>query len=378
MLELLQQSYPEESYWDNNTIILYLFITALSVLFASLAQLSKKERFQNNLLKHKPNLFFLSVSFAILFVFSAFRDVGTDLPVYRNIFETVNNSDILDFGIEPGFVLINKFLNNIGLSRDAAIAFFSFITLLLIYKAIYRYGYAINWTLSIFALSALFYFQSYNLMRMYLAASIMLYASYYLFELKWRKYLIIWFATIFIHFSTFLLIVPFSLFYLYLRNKQSFYIGLAVLIIISRLMITALDAIPMFARYNSYIEAGLMENSIGFMQIAICIPLFLIYLYAKQKLGETIYVKALFVFTCSSLFLGILSYKIMMIGRALVYYNVIYIILIPIIFKLCTLKRSSYIELIKFAYMLYISFRFYDYLKTYLYMDGIMPYKSIF
>ena len=179
MLELLQQSYPEESYWDNNTIILYLFITALSVLFASLAQLSKKERFQNNLLKHKPNLFFLSVSFAILFVFSAFRDVGTDLPVYRNIFETVNNSDILDFGIEPGFVLINKFLNNIGLSRDAAIAFFSFITLLLIYKAIYRYGYAINWTLSIFALSALFYFQSYNLMRMYLAASIMLYASYY-------------------------------------------------------------------------------------------------------------------------------------------------------------------------------------------------------
>lgn len=120
-----------------------------------------------------------------------------------------------------------------------------------------------------------------------------------------------------------------------------------------------------------------MKGGIGLFQIAINIPMIFLYLYSKPIIGETTILKIFFVYTLSAILIGILSYKILMLGRSLVYYNIIYILCIPYVLKQLKNIKSINYKLWYILFFIYLIWRFYQYLSEYLLLDGLMPFKFV-
>lgn len=372
MFSKLEDSYRGVLVWDENTIYLYIGIVFSCCIFASISQMMNKNRD----IKIKSNFFFL-LSFLVVCFFLVFRDVGADLPMYKNIY---NNSDLGgDYfnGQEPGFLLLNRVLKYLNLSDSFVIGLFGFITVLLYYKSIQFFSRSINVGLAVFAFGCLYYLQSFSLIRIYLVSGIVLYASKYLVQFELKKYLIIILLTIFIHYSAVLILIPLALYWVYLKTKIYFYLSLCLIFVLGFAAINFLSSIPVFARYESYISGGVMKGGIGLMQIVINIPLFFLYYYGRHKIGNTTIMQILFVYSFSALLIGLLSYKVMMIGRSLIYYNFLFVICIPYVVRQLKIKKARYISMINVILYIYFFFRLYQYLGEYLYFDKIMPYKFI-
>jgi len=105
-------------------IVLVTYILGLSVKF---------QKFNSSSDINSYNYFILAVIFLFYFV-SAFRNVGTDLPAYLEIFSVSNSkSDTEVYGIEPGFLLLNKFIYQFTQNGDYFIFIISFIYLFIIF-----------------------------------------------------------------------------------------------------------------------------------------------------------------------------------------------------------------------------------------------------
>lgn len=379
MFENLAVKYKSECIWDYNTLYLYFFIVLFTYVISSI-KITTSEKYTSNVhlyIKYTRNYVALLISFILLFLLAIFRDVGTDLPMYRMIYDNSTNDWELFAGMEPGFLLLNSIIRLTGLSEFWGISIISFISYFLIYKTIYNNRHIINVGLSVLAFTALYYLQSFNLIRIYLAASFLLYTSKYLLIQKYKKYAICIFIAIWFHYSASVMLMPLALMYFYTKKKKLFYPILFISTIIIYYATSVLELIPTFSRYQRYLDAGTMENSIGFMQIAINIPIFILYFYARYKNFKSTYIEVLWVYGLTSLIFGLLSYKILMFGRALIYFNIIFLLCIPYIFNHLKKNHDKYYYLIYGCYVVYLFIRFYQYLSEYLVLDGIMPYRMI-
>lgn len=251
------------------------------------------------------------------------------------------------------------------------------ITVAMYFQSIKYSSKSINITLSVFAYGCMYYFQSYSLVRMYLASAILIYATRYLLKYQYKKYCIIIILTTLIHYSAVLAFIPVVFLYIYEHNKSLFFIVYGISLVLGFILINYLASIPIFARYDDYLSGGMMKNRIGFFQFAINVPILLIYFYCKKRLKGSSIINITFIYTLSALFIGIMSYKVMMIGRSLVYYNILYIICIPYLVKFLKDHHDRNFKLINISFYVYFYWRFYQYLSEYLLFDQIMPYKFI-
>lgn len=371
MFDNLKEIYKGILIFEEDTIYLYLFIIFSTVFLAAIGY-RYRHKFKSNIFS---NPFFIS-SFLIFALFLVLRDVGTDLPMYRLLYNNCDLDSSFFNNQELGFVTINKILKWFDLSDNFVIGIFGFVTVLLYYLSIQQNAKEINIPMSIFAYGCMYYFQSYNLIRMYLASAILIFASKYLIKGETKKYSLIVFATIFIHYSAILVYIP-LVFYIIYKKKYSYFIATYILaFLIGTVLLNYLSSIPLFARYDQYISGGMMKSGIGFFQFVINIPLFLLYLYCKRRFNGVM-LDVFLIYTLSALLIGIFSYKVMMIGRSLVYYNIVFMLCIQYFIKqLKKLKDKNYI-IICSAFYAYFYWRFYQYLSEYLYFDQIMPYKFL-
>ena len=367
---------PDAYLWDSGTVNLYLFIFLFTCICSLFVGSHKYASNGGKLFRiNGINSFPFWLVFGMLLFFLFFRDVGADLPVYRDIFEEAGRAKSFYVDQEPGYILLNQIGNALGFSSFIFIGLMGFITLFLEFQAVKENASKINVGLAILAIVALYYLQSYNLIRMYLVSAILLYFSKFLFKNELKKYAFVILLCIFIHYSAILVYIPLIFLFFYKRNRRMLIIISTVFFVGAFYFTNFLQSIPIFERYQNYLSAGLATNNIGFMQFFINVPGVLLWILLRKHKVVSDYMDVLIAFSICSLLMGLLSYKILMIGRSLVYYNVVFVICIP--FAIKQLKKFS--AKISFysgiGYSLYLFYRFYDYVQSYLLLDGIMPYK---
>lgn len=379
MLDNLAAQYKYECVWDDNTIYLYFFIVIFTYLISTIRITTTSQYVVNGHYhsERKRNYIGLLLSFILIFIIAAFRDIGADLSMYRMIYLRSLNDWESSAGMEPGFLLLNAIIRFSGLNEYWGIGIISFISYYLVYKTIYVNRKFVNVGLSVLAFTALYYLQSFNLVRIYLAAAFLLYTSKYLFKLEYKKYAICVLIAIAIHYSSCLMLVPLFLFFIFTHKRKYFYTAFIATCVIIYFATSIIDSIPVFSRYERYVADGTKDTNIGFMHFFINVPIFLLYFYARHKKIKSTYLSVLWVYSLMSLTFGVLSYKILMFGRSLVYFNILFILCIPYVINRLKRQHDQFYKLIYSSYVIYLIFRFIVYLYSFLTSDGIMPYHMI-
>ncbi len=380
MFDFLAKNYADETGWDNRTILLYIFIIISSALLAWFAQNGKvlviKLKSGTIRPKFELNYFYLFLSFGIVCFFSAFRDVGADSNTYREIFIAADSNDIESYALEPGFVFLNKFFRLFLSKEYFGILVFSFLSFWLVYKTVVYFSSCIQLGTAVLALGCMFYLQSYNLLRIYLAAFFLLYCIRFLVKRLYSKYLICIFLAFFIHYSAIIMIIPGILYMVYVRNRVLFYIALIMFVCTSFMVINYLYSIILFERYEHYMNDGVLDTGIGIMQWVYHLPLIGLYYYLRKHNYFSDFLNIYWVYILVSFVLGLLSYKVAILGRVEVYFNVVYIIMLPYFLFRLKKNHDRYYLWIKVCVICYLFLRLGIYLQNYLYLDGIMPYKT--
>lgn len=366
--------------YDIFTLILYISLSLLSLILGWLAQRSKVLVIVTPERIYRPsrniNYFWYLTLFALLFVFLAFRDVGADLPMYKEIFQYSNTSYVDDYGIEPGFVFFNQIIRFCTSNENVAVVLFSLLSVFFIYKTIEYYADNIDLSLALFGFVSIFYFQSFNLLRIYLVTYFLCYTFKLMVNGNVIKYTLCVLLAVLFHFSALLMLLPVSFYYIYRRSRTLFIIGLFVLLVVFFMSFQYLSIFNIFERYSTYVE-GEMEGGMGVGQILNHLPLFMLYIYLRIKKYKSSMLDLLLVYSIFSFFYGMLGYKILVIGRLLIYFMPMYIVLIPLLIRLLKKNRDKGYYTIKILYITYMSFKCYMYFKEYLLLDSIMPYKFI-
>ena len=354
--------------WCNGTMWLYLGMISLVGI--------NGYTIQNKYIAVNTKLMLIIPSFCILLFFSAFRITGADTLVYKEIFVTASRGEYNSFLIEPGFWMLNRILSFFTNTPHSIISLISLLTLFFVYKTLSFFRYSISIGIAIFAYVSIFYFQAYNLARMYLAASFLLYSFKYLYEDKQKKYALCILIAILFHYSAILMFFPFLMYKIYKRSKIFFYISVALIFLSSFIFFEYFHLFNIFYRYSAYFDM-IETGSFGFGQIIFHLPFFILMFLFKEKLKPKPIYDLFIVFTISSMFFSFLAYKIFILGRMLVYYNVLLIVIVPYLIKHLKSIKSKYYKSYTIMFVCYIVFRCVIYFREYLFLDQIMPYKNI-
>jgi hypothetical protein len=409
--------------WSYPTLFLYLFIVISSTFFAWISQTnikfsnkvkyriiilfqSKVKNYFGNILsritsiinesfllfykarnkKDKPsidksskniNFFYLSISFFILWFFSAYRMAGTDYQTYRIIFKNIRNNAFIKYhNIEPGFVLLSKFIRLLTKSEITFIAIISFITLYLVYSSIVYFSNKIHVGVAVFAYTTIFYLQSYSLIRIYLASAIILFASRYLFEKRYIHFVLFILLAMGIHTSSIVIFLPFLLLIL-LKNKKGLIVTLLTLLVVLALSFTKyLIYFNMSARYTQYLTNAKYQG-IGFGEFVIHVPLILLYFYTRKYNLNLRIMNIFFIFIFSSLAVGMLGYGVPVVGRLSIHFTYPFILFLSYVVKQIESKDKRYFPILSLI-LIYLSGRLFIYMGDYLFLDGLMPYSNVF
>lgn len=155
-------------------------IVYITGLLASLLciHFSKKAKKRHNLAAF--------ISALPLGLISAFRwDVGTDFYAYRMAFESIARGR--NYGFEPLFVTISSFAIKIWGNIQGAFFLFAFLTIFLITKFILQNSNNPKLSFTLFFLLG-FYFSSMNIIRQYVALSVILFSVKYAYRKNWIKF----------------------------------------------------------------------------------------------------------------------------------------------------------------------------------------------
>lgn len=376
IFETYQKSFSSsiKGSWDDNTIILYIFIIFLTSWLSHKAQ-----GYNSNDNRNRTKRYFILIG-VILSLFLGLRGVtvGADTLQYRNIWENCNIRGY-DFGtIEYGFRYINQVLASIVNDGRFGVLFFSSITIYLFLKGIYEYGKDINYFLAVSSFSFIFYLQSLNLLRIYLAAGFLIFAFKYIYkDENYVKYLFCILVASFIHSSSLVLLFPLMMLWIYRKNKSiACILYIAAFGIIYSLK-DLLFAYVTIARYSAYADSNEV-NEIGLLGILEFLPVFYaIYYIVRHKLSGWKY-DVIVAFSSVAFLFRILSYFISAVGRLSIQFIQVYVLLFPLLVGSIGVTNSKTNKKIIILYTLYLIFRLHTYFLTMLGPDEIMPYTTIF
>ena len=155
------------------------------------------------LINTKKQSFYLFVSFVILFVLAAFRDVsvGTDTVGYEMLFNRLVNG--IDIRQEFGWVYLNKLIIYFGGGFNYVLILASLLALIPVFYVSKKYS--VNPMLSIFLYYSFYiYLQSFNIMRQTIAVGFVLVAYTFLLRKAYMNYFLIVILASFFHITSLL------------------------------------------------------------------------------------------------------------------------------------------------------------------------------
>lgn len=371
--------------WDQNTMFLYFGIV-LSAMIVGLQIDSAKTKYvqmsaPNNMrlqryssTKKKLVLFLCAIAFIL-----GSRDytVGIDTIVYQN---AVNNAVSLnqvfsDTTTEPIYKILVYLLHNCVGSGKIAVFLYSFATISFVYLGLKRYIGDISVYVCLMAYICIYYFPAMNLVRMYLAASIVFAAMHFFIEENYKKFYLIFGLACLIHYSTTAMFLPLCMYHVYQKNKALAFTGISILTVIILVSVSVLgDYVALLNRYSTYISGNTASGGIGIMLFVDYLPaIYLLYYISNNKIQGKM-ADLTICFTASALVIRLLAYNLSAATRLHAHFMFLTVILIPYWAWYMKSTRLYNYKIFIMTCTVWALFRLHVYFTGYLAGDGIMPY----
>lgn len=334
----------------------YVIVLSLTLVFSIL----------ENKVSYKTKKHLFNICLFLLWSVSALRgyNVGTDTLNYLYNYNHLDFKDIR--GTEYGWYLLSWICKNIFSSYRLLIFIVSFFTVYYLSKAIKRSS--TNWCLSLYYyISFYFFFQSLNISRQLLAASILLYAFTFIKEKKITKYLLLTLLATSIHTSA-LVVIPLY----FIRKMVIPKIGGIILIICSFMMTTKI--IPFVVSfmidseiYATYVYNGMQDESYLSTNLLLhsLVALFLLLFNKENGMYYTIFFIGLITVNLLSLF--------EVIGRIGIYMKMSIILILPEIHTIFKSKLFDKFASFGFMILLYLACLIMMMANT----EGVYPYSLL-
>ncbi len=321
---------------------------------------------------------------AILVCFAAAYASGADYAQYIEIYMASTWSSLADPQIEFGYRIINIALKAIFPNAEVGVAVIKALSVLLTCIAIYKLRTRINLGISLFSYVALSYLISLNLIRIYFAASIILFGIAFLYMAKKHniaKLVISILLATTVHYTAISVIVLPIILILKKhipsqdRNKNKVILILIVIFVIAALYIipVLVENISILNKYLPYMNAS---GSIGIGQIVFfTVPLY--WLIICRKKSDRCGWNIAYIIILLSFAIGLLGYRIGMLSRLSAFFNMTFIIVMPQLImdyqKYVALYRGRYgnnVQILILLTIVYILLRLIVYLGS-MTVDGI-------
>lgn len=304
-----------------------------------------KENFDNKL-----NLFcviLIVYSFVSMVLVAGLRyEVGTDYLNYKDMFYILQRESIFKSNIEPIFVVICKILNivtsnYVWLFITVAVFIYYFLYKICISKTHY-------YEMSIFLFIAFgFYTSTFNGMRQWMACIVGLYALTSIKTHTKKKTWLLILLAILCH-KTAVILIP-TYFFVY-KNRSDISRIIIMMMgtilyfipdLIMKFMKFTIGTIPMFSKYNRYVENYDIHQGSAFVFPIFCLIVYVLYFLYKKRLKHIdlnldVYLNILALGYCFST----MGQKLMSFDRIQLFFVPIIIILIPQL-TYCMKKRDK-------------------------------------
>lgn len=368
--------------WDDCTMFLYFFLVLISFYLSwkckKFSRITLNDGIKCNTTLSISKSFYI-IQFILLCIMGLRGSwVGMDTIVYSQTFENATSlSGIFNDGstTEPLYKIFQFFLRSFFSSRYIAIFIFSYLIIYFVFSTLKRYYNIISLKIAIPAFVCLYYFQSFSLIRIVLAASFMLWSMPLLLAGDYKKYSLRILIATMMHFSSIVLFFPLGLLVLYKKNRIFAYSGAicSILLIVISTNILG-EYISLINRYENYITGNESSKQIGLALFVDYLPCLYICYYINRHKIKSNWASLMICFTVTAFIIRLLAYYITATGRLSFHFMALTIILLPYwINYLQKNDKSKYRILYPFC-IIWLLFRFHIYLKGYLASDGIMPY----
>jgi hypothetical protein len=281
--------------------------------------------------------FFFNVFIILTFIFGYRKDVGTDYEGYLSIFTRVHMNDpfVLD-RFEPGFLALNQFYFNVGLTGNDLLFTFYMITLILLFLSVKQIGFNSSSKISLSIILLLGIgpiFGATNMVRQALVISFFVYLSVVFYNKRFFGTIIGSILGFLMHYSS----VIFLMFNLIPKRKISFKYWLLVSITVILFSSTILEYIinlltshsEVLGRFVCYMEeTEEFRESTGYGIRALFEVFFFLFLaYFSQNINP----KGIYFFNLA--FIGVLLLYVVkdisILARVAVYFTVFKFLAIP-------------------------------------------------
>lgn len=323
------------SIWVYNAI--FILTTAFAFLSNSKSKIIVS---QKRSLSSQKVFFYLS--FLCAWIFFAFSSTGTDYQAYVSMYENASFSDsfFLSRTTEKGYLIMNVILKYFIPNAYFGIAFIKTITLLLVWGGIRSLRSQIHIGFAVMAYMALFYFQSFNLLRISLSGSICFIAFVYLIKNKKKSAILLTICAISIHRSALLFLITLMAYFLY-RFSARFKSVYRILFLFAVLILTYLgnDIIirtiesgvlgdRLSNRYSIYLGSN---STFGYAQIVFYLPVFFMIfdLLKTKSLRNSVFGELFYIWVFTSFTVALLGYDFGILTRAAIYFSPVFVIFIP-------------------------------------------------
>lgn len=365
----------------SDTKLLYWAIVLVSFFFAFVSQ---RKNVKKNV--YELNFVLFAISFAIPCFFFAVADISNDYEQYCYIFESSELTNFNSLWIEPGYALLNAIIKIFTNNSAVAISIIKILELSLVYYVIYDYRQKINVGLAVWAFLSLSYLDSFCMLRINLAAAIILVAlDFYENKGKIVLSLVLYILACTVHYSSVMLIAPIGAYFLCSR-KGGFKIHYLVILLVGLVFVHTIakplleDVLNAYAFLNKYSEkyGTITAEGSGLMQYVYHFPFVFLFLWFRKRIkagkviDSDVVFKIVLAFVPFSLFYGTMGYSIEVIGRSFVLFNYLWVIGMPCFCQQVENKDTQrLVYLMIFVWMLY---RFYVYVTDALEPAGIQIY----
>ncbi|OME82138.1 hypothetical protein BK120_15820 [Paenibacillus sp. FSL A5-0031] len=349
--------------------IFYSGILFFCVIFSLLAQFSNRKLFARYM------IMFVVLTLSIV---AGLRGsmVGKDTWAYLQIIESTSISysgELFYQYTEQGFQILIRLLMFVLNEPHYVLFSIALLTNSLIISTCWIFRERMNFALSVFCYITMFYFETYNISRQWLAIAIIFFAFRYLIRSKYGVFIAFIIIAFSIHNSAIicLLFIPIHMFFM--KKLPIIYALIIILsLIFSGKILNITGISSTIENYGYYInEIGSTNGNFGLLFLArLGIFLFAIFLYLKNeyKYEDNIFQKQIIAVSFLGLLMSILGYMYMFAGRIATYATVFQILLFAMISRTKTFSFISILMIIILGIYL-----FYGGLNNS--SQGQMPYK---
>lgn len=375
------------------TVIMYSFVTVITFVTATLSQKVTNIKTSNGEIEKKIKFkkIWFNFTFIILWFFYALNKTGADINHYIAIFQESSQVNLTEGFVEPGYRLLNITIKFMTANPYTALLIIKTLSLSLLYLSLYNMRQNVHIGISILGFTSLFYFQSFNLIRITLAALICLFSIIMYIKKGNYKYILLSLVAITIHYSALITSITWILYFIYdkwkLKGKMfiTLFVSFLVLIFSNFILITLLDKITFLNKYSRYIELD-VSAATGVAQYVFYIPLFFCLYFANKYKWNSKIVKIATVWTIEGFIISILGYSIGMVSRLVIYFLFPFVIFIPYFINELrinlnyTRQKSIFLFSYRFTlntFIFYFFIRYVLYISNSIYIDGIQNFSFI-